>query len=427
MDSPFWAFSLLNYLIVFGSLFYLLHIRLTIKLLAFTLLLNTCIAASAIYCAPDHWVALILSVLLSGIFFYYITKKSIAFLHSIVILLLAVLVEYASLLLIESLHLSIILHALLVALLFTSALYAYKKFTNKMTILPLKIELLLILMAIITFIVFYVTIFIPLNKGDISLSLFNLSLLLCYSIFLFVTAKILLQVVRKESMLQQKELVQESFYEYTMQLEQMNREIQQVQHDYSNILVAIRGYIEVENLEGLKHYFEKMISTTQSPSIRSLQQLEHIKLLELKGLLSAKIVKAHNLSIHMNVEIPNTIEHFFIESIDLVRLVGILFDNATEASIQHQAPQIELAILIISENQQLIVIRNTTVQSYVNLTKLFEENYSTKRNNQGLGLYNVQQLLKQYPNITLNTYVEDEWFVQELLIERGEEYANSNM
>ncbi len=292
-----------------------------------------------------------------------------------------------------------------------------------MACLPLKIELLLILMATMTFIIFYITVFMD----NLSLSLFHFSRLLTYLIFLFVMIVIVLQTVRKEAILEQKELTQQSFYEYTIQLEQMNREIRQVQHDYSNILLAIRGYIEQENMEGLKNYFEKVTSTTQSPSIHSLQQLENIQLPELKGLLSAKIVKAHHLSIQINVEVPNIIEHLFIESIVLVRLIGILFDNAIEASVQHPTPQIELAILTMSANEQLLIIRNTTIQSYNDIAKIFAENYSTKKNNQGLGLYTVQQFVTQHRNILLNTYVEGEWFVQEMLIERGGEDANRNI
>lgn len=423
MSLFFWAFSLLNYLIVFGSLFYLLHVRPTFKMLAITLLANTMLAMSVFYFTPAQWIALVLSTLFSGGFFYYLTKQGIAFFHSLIIVLLVIPVEYASLLLVDAFQLSTIAHALLILIFFVIALYMYKKLINKIAVVPLKIQLLLITMAIITFIIFYVTVFV----GNITLSLFQFGLLLCYSIFLFMTINIVLKVVIKEMALTQKELAQQSFYEYTLQLEQMNREIRQVQHDYSNILLAIRGYIEKEDVEGLRNYFEKVTTTTQSPAIHSLKQLENIQLLELKGLLSAKIVKAHHLSIAVNIEIPNTIEHLFIESIDLVRLIGIFFDNAMEATIQHATPKIELAILTISENEQLLIIRNTTNQNYSDITDIFKENYSTKSNNQGLGLYNVQQLLRHYPNITLNTYVEDGWFVQEMMIEREEENARRDM
>ncbi|KYG90096.1 hypothetical protein A0U40_07595 [[Bacillus] sp. KCTC 13219] len=430
MDSLFWVFSILNYFIVFGSLFYLLDIRPTAQAIAITLLFNGCIALHAIYFADYPWVALILSICLSSTYFFYITKQSIVFLHSVIVLLLSILVEYASLLLIESLQFSTTIHAALLIILFILVLYCYKSFINKtlrQIPLPLKIELFLIFMAITTIIIFYVTVFIPSSEGNISFSLFNFSLLLCYFLFLFLTTQVLIQAVKKEAIIKQKELAQHSFYEYMTQLEQMNREIQQVQHDYSNILLAIRGYIENENIEGLKSYFEKVTSITQSPSIRSLQQLENIKLIELKGLLSSKIVKAHSLSININVEIPNSIKNLFIESIDLVRAIGILFDNAVEACAQHPMPQIQFAILPIASDQQIIILRNTTTQNYIDIKKLFEENYSTKRKNRGIGLYNIKQLLNHYPNVTLNTYVEEDWFVQEMLIERKELYASSHM
>ena len=67
----------------------------------------------------------------------------------------------------------------------------------------------------------------------------------------------------------------------------------------------------------------------------------------------------------------------------------------------------------------IIVIQNITQQQYPNIKQLFEENYSTKGISRGYGLYNVKQILSHYPTIDLNTYIENGWFIQELVIKRG--------
>ncbi|WP_341302423.1 GHKL domain-containing protein [Lysinibacillus sp. FSL H8-0500] len=422
--------SFINFLMLFGSLFYICNIRPTIQRLMICLILNAFLAWIALNFPALPWLALLGSVLLSGGFFYRITKKSTVFLHSASLLIIVILIEYMSLFVVERLQLVASLHILLIIVLFTLALWLYKIFVEKtfhQVILPIKVELLLVILSTVTIIVFYLIVFLPMHSDIVAASWSKLMMLACYFLFLFLTIWLLLQAVQKEQLAQQQALAQQDLYTYMGQLENVNREIQKVQHDYANILLSIRGFLDKDNLHGLKKYFKKIAPQEQQPYIASLKQLEQLQLFELKGIVSAKLLQAHTQSIAVHIEIPEPIQSSFIESIDLVKLVGILMDNAIEATVHHQQPQLQLALLCIQTNEQLIIIRNTTKERYADIEKLFQENYSTKGDKRGFGLYNIKQLLHRYPNITLNTYIEEEWFVQEVRIERIRKHASSDL
>lgn len=411
----------LNFFILFGSIFYVLNIQLTFKRLFSCLILNSLIAFLAIQFPDFIWLSFVVSILFSGGLFYFITKKGFVFLHVIVIQLMTILIEYISLLLVNQFELSLFIHGLLIVLMFIISLYLYKKLINN----PLytldfsaKLQRLLLFVSIITFIVFYLTVFALSNDDEMNVSFLNFGILMCYFLFLFISSQLLIRTIRKEALLNQKDTEQRYFYEYMHGLEKINREIQSIQHDYSNILLSLHGYIENEDLKGLKSYFEKTILQTNEQQTKGFHQLENIKIMELKGLLGAKLLKAQSLHITVQIEVPEKIESISIDLMDLTRILGIFLDNAIEATLHHTQPHIQVAFLHTNPNELVIVIQNTMIAQYVDIQQLFDERFSTKRENRGFGLHNVRQLLERYPNILLNTYLEQDCFIQEMVIER---------
>ena len=112
---------------------------------------------------------------------------------------------------------------------------------------------------------------------------------------------------------------------------------------------------------------------------------------------------------------------------DLTRILGIFLDNAIEASLLQSKPHINIAIIQMDLEEIVIVIQNKTQQQYPDIKQLFEENYSTKGITRGYGLYTVKQILSHYPTIDLNTYIENGWFIQEMVIKREGLNESRNM
>ena len=69
-----------------------------------------------------------------------------------------------------------------------------------------------------------------------------------------------------------------------------------------------------------------------------------------------------------------------------------------------------------SRNRQLLIIENTYKNINVDIEKIYEKGYSTKPHNTGLGLWEVENILKKHKNITRFTSKDDKLFKQQIEI-----------
>lgn len=206
---------------------------------------------------------------------------------------------------------------------------------------------------------------------------------------------------------------------YTNMLENMYSDLRSFKHDYLNILSTLAGYIEIEDINGLKNYYYNDLLPESDEIVNkdtSLSYLSHIKISPLKALLSSKIVNAHSKGIDVKIEMADDIELINMSVIDICRIIGILLDNAIEASILCDNKFIHFAA-INTDNEVIFNIRNSCLSSTPPIHKLYQKNFSTKGAGRGLGLNNVKDIInKRYKNVLFNTTIENCIFVQELLI-----------
>ena len=290
-------FIVLNFFILFGSLFYLLNIKYTFKRLLVCFLFNSFIAILAIKYQNNFWLPMILCILISGGIFYIFSKNKTVFFHVVVINLLATLVEYLSIIVVQKFELPILVHGLLIISIYSICLYFYKRFVHSYQHrlqLSNKSHLLLLMIAIITFIVFYLNVFVPSNNGELILSTINFFVLFIYLLIMFIFSILLLQTIQKQNRLEQRETAQHYFHVYMQGLEEVNRKMYAFQHDYSNILLSMSGYIENNDIDGLKAYFHSTILKTEEQTMQKNQnfkELEKVKIVELKGITWRKTIK----------------------------------------------------------------------------------------------------------------------------------------
>ncbi len=205
---------------------------------------------------------------------------------------------------------------------------------------------------------------------------------------------------------------------YTHNLEAMYNGLRSFKHDYVNILLSMSGYIENCDMEGLKEFFENKIFPTKNlidQGDYKLNQLSNIGVLEIKSLLSAKMIYAHESGVDVTIDIPDKIGGFRIDTVDLARILGIFLDNATEAALEAKKPQIGLNII---QNQPgvSITISNHFQDNGLALHKLKQKGFSTKAGHQGIGLSNAQKIISSYDNVLLETTMQPGYFIQHMEI-----------
>lgn len=278
---------------------------------------------------------------------------------------------------------------------------------------------LIISNLLLTLIIFYSNIILGSNDGFTSeIIKLNGILFFIYFILLLIIAYILIKNIAKELELKNKKSQFENLQEYTSNLEKLYTEMRVFRHDYINILSSIVGYIENKDMSGLEVYFNNKIiplgKGIESNNFK-IGHLKNIKILELKGIMSSKLIHAQELGIDVFIDIMENIERIDMDVVDLCRVVGILIDNAIEAALASANQSLKVA-LVNKSNSIIIVIINSCPENIPPIYKLFQRGFSTKGQNRGLGLSNLKELISHYNNISLDTIIENGEFIQNLEI-----------
>lgn len=102
---------------------------------------------------------------------------------------------------------------------------------------------------------------------------------------------------------------------------------------------------------------------------------------------------------------------------NLPEYFGILLDNSIEAAEECEEKIINVSFRKdLSVNRQLLVIENTYKNKDIDTIKIFKKAYSTKKNNTGLGLWEVNQILNKHKDLSLFTSKNNTYFSQQLEI-----------
>lgn len=244
------------------------------------------------------------------------------------------------------------------------------------------------------------------------------STLLVFTYFIFTTTI-------KETKLQISKQELKDLEEYTSNIESMYNDIRSIRHDYANVISSMAGYINDEDMKGLKKYFENEIepfSDRMKAEDNNLGALAKLKEPSLKGIFAVKLIRAQESGVNVIVDIDDDIKIDGIDILDLNRVAGILLDNAYEAATESSNPYVHVGF--IKEDLQIsIVVVNSLKEHNVNIKKIFERGYSTKGDDRGYGLNNVIGILDKYSHVYLDTLVENNEFRQVIYIEEENAHA----
>nr|WP_324609461.1 GHKL domain-containing protein [Staphylococcus kloosii] len=212
----------------------------------------------------------------------------------------------------------------------------------------------------------------------------------------------------------------ENYYKYTLQIEQINNEMRKFRHDYVNILSTMSDYIRENDMEGLRNYFTTEILPMQDSmqmNAVKINGIENLKIREIKGLVTTKILQAQEMNISISVEVNEQITKIDMPTIDLSRIIGIIIDNAIEASENiDEDPLIRIAFLKNSDVSVTFIVMNKCEDDIPRVHTLFQENFTTKKGNSGLGLSTLKEITESKSNVLLDTTIENNYFVQKVEI-----------
>ncbi|MBU3214894.1 GHKL domain-containing protein [Clostridium estertheticum] len=174
--------------------------------------------------------------------------------------------------------------------------------------------------------------------------------------------------------------------------------------------------MDKNDMQGLRRYFDNKIipiGTSFEKKNFKLGLLQNIKIPEIKGVVSSKLITAQHKEINVFIDIIEPIEDINIDIIDICKILGIILDNAIEASGDCENPLIKFAI-INKKRSVIIIVINQCLENTPPIYKLFEKEFSTKGKNRGLGLNNLKEIINSYNNVSLDTSIKDNEFIQNI-------------
>lgn len=209
----------------------------------------------------------------------------------------------------------------------------------------------------------------------------------------------------------------ETSEEYNNTLRILHDNVRGFKHDFDNIVTTIGGYIRTNDMEGLKQYYLQLEDDCQRVNNLYILNPEVVNNDGIYNLIMKKYHEAEEKDIKVNISFLLDLSTLNMKIYEFARILGILLDNAIEASSECEEKVINLTFRNDSKNsRQLIIVENTYNNKDVDTQKIFEKGVSGKENHTGLGLWEVNKLLNKNKNITLFTTKNEKYFTQQLEI-----------
>lgn len=200
---------------------------------------------------------------------------------------------------------------------------------------------------------------------------------------------------------------------YNKTLVHLHDNIRCFKHDFNNIVQSIGGYITLNDMDGLKNYYNHLLIDCQETNNLNILNPETINNPSIYSLLTNKYYTASEKGINMTFNIFCDLSNINCNIYEFTRILGILLDNAIEAAQETSEKNIAIEFKSTSK-KQLFIISNSCKDTTISTTKIFEKGYSTKQNNSGIGLWKVHNILVKNTNLDLYTTIKNNTFTQQL-------------
>lgn len=209
----------------------------------------------------------------------------------------------------------------------------------------------------------------------------------------------------------------QSAEEYNNTLRVLHDSVRCFKHDYDNTLTTIGGFIRTNDMEGLEKYYIQLEDDCEKVNTLYVLNPDIVNNDGIYNLITKKYYEAESKDIKVNITFLLDLSTLHMKIYEFAKILGILLDNAIEASAECDEKIINLIFRDDARNKrQLIIVENTYKDKSVDTEKIFEKGISGKENHTGLGLWEVRKILKKNTNTNLYTSKKDKFFSQQLEI-----------
>nr|WP_300837669.1 GHKL domain-containing protein [uncultured Acetatifactor sp.] len=220
---------------------------------------------------------------------------------------------------------------------------------------------------------------------------------------------------RRELASQQIILQQQDVYIKT--LEGMQEEMRRFRHDYKNMMSGLYLTAREGELAKTHCFIQEMTEDFDSQigdRIRQMGQLGNVCMTEVKGLLLTKLAQMQRDGTVCELEVMHPFQGTRCRITDLCRCLGILIDNAMEEVRGREDARVHIMISS-QEGYTTFRVKNRLYHT-VDVHKIWQQGYSTKGADRGLGLASYRKILAGYEDVLPATAVQEGYFIQEFKV-----------
>ena len=184
------------------------------------------------------------------------------------------------------------------------------------------------------------------------------------------------------------------------------------------LTILLQQLVDMYNdMEGLKKYYVQLEDDCQKVNNLYVLNPKLINDPGIYSLLTTKYHEAEEKGIKIDMSLLLDLSKLNMKIYEFTRILGILLDNAIEASSECNEKLINIIFRDDARNhRQLVVVENTYNDKTIDTEKIFDKGFSGKENHTGLGLWEVRKIISKNKNLNLHTTKNEKYFSQQIEI-----------
>ncbi len=283
-----------------------------------------------------------------------------------------------------------------------------EKYTNKIRVNLIITSILIILVFGILFMSF-----INNNWKINSIFYFDVAIILS---LIMISALLLFQEYSKINLQEKYEMANK----YMQTNANLMEKYSSIQHQYKNQLIIIKGYVNKKNTK-LVSYINELLKDYKNKKYEWITKINNINIDGLRYLIFYKLIEAENSHLKLDVQINEKIREIdfkflTIKEINVLStIIGEYLDNAIYAS--KESKEKELCFDCYLDDGVLIFEISNSYSNRIDMKSISKRGYSTKGMNRGLGLFEVDKIIKASKRFTTSRVIKKSYFIAKVFVD----------
>lgn len=196
--------------------------------------------------------------------------------------------------------------------------------------------------------------------------------------------------------------------------------VRTIKHDYNNIIQALNGYMSTKQYDKLQEHINGVLGECNIINTLSTIDPKVFNDPAIYGIVGAKFFIANEKDIPFELDITTNIAEIDFPKPDLSRILGIIIDNAIEATekVNNKYVKIEMSYDKHKCADVIKVYNTFDTKANIDLSKIYDKGVSSKKVKSGIGLWEVKKLINKNPNSQVFATIEKDKFIQNIIIEK---------